>query len=284
MSAPDRVSDRRRIEKGDLLNATREPSSRSAPTGADSGTSPVSTSRGPSQRRLKSYITADFGYGSTTQAATDALREAILDGVLPPGTWLRETDLAVELGVSRTPIREAITRLHNEGLVARTASSGAVVASLSLEDVLAVYAVREALEATAVRLVVAAGSAALVDSLRQIQRRMERAIDKPNAGQKLAQLNILFHAQIRDATDNAYLKRFLVEVEHAVRRFQRSGYGDRDHMLSSIAEHGLIIEAIAAGDAEVAAAAAAAHMRSARQMRIQDLVAGLSSASFGVLG
>jgi DNA-binding GntR family transcriptional regulator len=240
--------------------------------------------RKTADRGLRRYISSDLGYGSAAGAVTDALREAILDGVLAPGTWLREADLAAELGVSRTPVREAITRLHNEGLVSRTASSGAVVASLSLEDIIAVYAVRESLEATAARLVASIGNASLVDGLNDIHERMVRAVDKPNAGQKLAELNLLFHAEIREATGNAYLRRFLIEVEHAVRRFQRSGYDDPEHMRRTIDEHRRIIEAIAARDPDLAGTAAAEHMRSARQMRIRDLLPELSGSAQGARG
>lgn len=229
-------------------------------------------------RGLGTYIASELGYGSAAGAATDALREAILDGILAPGTWLREADLAAELGVSRTPVREAISRLHNEGLVSRTASSGAVVASLSLDDIIAVYAVRESLEATAARLVAATDNVGLVKSLNDIQERMVHAADKPSAGQKLAELNLLFHAEIREATGNAYLRRFLIEVEHAVRRFHRSGYDDAGHIRRTIDEHRRIIDAIAARDPDRAATAAADHMRSARQMRIRDLVPELSAS------
>jgi DNA-binding GntR family transcriptional regulator len=222
-------------------------------------------------------------HGSAASAATDALREAILDGFLAPTTWLREADIAEDLGLSRTPVREAISRLQNEGLVVRTANSGAVVASLSLEDIVAVYAVREALEATAARLVAAGGPPGLVEELNAIHARMVEAADGPQAGRKLADLNLLFHAQIREAAGNAYLRRFLIEVEHAVRRFRRYTYDDPAHMARSLDEHRQIIEAIAARDPEQASAAAAAHMRAARQVRIRDLLsetAGLGPGSF----
>jgi DNA-binding GntR family transcriptional regulator len=248
------------------------------------GSSAQGQARNETSRGLHRYIAAELGYGSAAGAATDALREAILDGVLPPGTWLREADLAAELGVSRTPVREAISRLHNEGLVSRTASSGAVVASLGLEDIIAVYAVRESLEATAARIVALSSNTRLVDSLNNIYGRMVRALEKPDAGQKLAELNLLFHAEIREATGNAYLRRFLIEVEHAVRRFQRSGYDDPEHMQSSLDEHRRIIDAIAARDPELAAKAAAEHMQAARQMRIRDLLPGLQGSVYDVRG
>ena len=253
---------------------------------------PPRTAAGPTRRPaakkadrgLRRYIATDRSHGSAADAATDALREAILDGALAPGTWLREADLAAELGVSRTPVREAISRLGNEGLITRTTNSGSVVASLSVNDVIAVYAVRESLEATAARLVASVGNTRLVESLNDIHERMVAAIDEPDAGRKSAELNLIFHAEIREATGNAYLRRFLTEVEHAVRRFQRFGYDDDAHMLRTLEEHRRIIDAIAARDPKLAAAAAAEHMRTARQMRIRDLLPDLSPSLEGALG
>src|SRR5690606_27848196 len=79
---------------------------------------------------------------SRGEAVTDtvyAIREAILDGVLAPDVWLREVALSEALGVSRTPVREALNRLEEEGLVARTPGVGAQVTRLSFEDMSAVY-------------------------------------------------------------------------------------------------------------------------------------------------
>jgi DNA-binding GntR family transcriptional regulator len=69
------------------------------------------------------------------------LRKAILDGALRPPAWLRESELARELGVSRTPVREALKRLSGEGLVTITARQGAVVSPMTVEDMLEVYVV-----------------------------------------------------------------------------------------------------------------------------------------------
>lgn len=222
---------------------------------------------------LSGYLTTDVGHGSIATAVAEALREAILDGALAPATWLRESDIAAELGVSRTPVREAISRLQNEGLVSRTANSGAVVASLSLDDIIAVYAVREALEATAARLVASTPRAGLLAALEETYVEMEAAIGTPAAGERLGELNLSFHARIRDASGNAYLRRFLLEVEHAVRRFRRSGYDDPAHMSRSLSEHRSIIDAIASGDAELAAKVSADHMRAACEVRIRDYLA-----------
>ena len=208
-------------------------------------------------------------HGSTTDAVTDALREAILSGSLPAGSWLREQDLARSMRVSRTPVREALRLLADEQLVERSANRGCRVRAMTLDDVLAVYVVRESLECLAARTAAARPPAGLVDRLMELHRRMEAATAAPS---ELARLNLEFHRTIREATGNAYLDRFLTQVEHAVRRFGQSTFADPDRAAESQAEHMEIIRAIGAGDPELAEQAAGHHMRKARNARIQQLL------------
>ena len=81
-------------------------------------------------------------HGSMTDAVTDALREAILSGLFAPPAWLREDELAHALDVSRTPVREALRRLTDEGLTQRVANRGTVVSPMTLDEILAVYVAR----------------------------------------------------------------------------------------------------------------------------------------------
>lgn len=101
--------------------------------------------------RLGRYLEGLPRHGHTTDRVTRVLRESILDGVLAPSSWLREAELARELSVSRTPVREALGRLSVEGLVTITAHQEAMVARMTIEDVLKVYVVREAQGAAAPR-------------------------------------------------------------------------------------------------------------------------------------
>ena len=83
------------------------------------------------KRQLRAYLKSVPAYGSTTDVITDVLREAILDGVLAPSTWLREDELASELSVSRTPVRVALRRLSDERLAVRLTNRGTVVTSMT---------------------------------------------------------------------------------------------------------------------------------------------------------
>src|SRR4051812_6268505 len=173
--------------------------------------------------------------GWTTDEVTGALREAILDGVLAPGTWLREQDLAAALRVSRTPVREALRHLADEQLVDRSTNRGAVVRTMGLDEVLAVYVVRAALEGLAARSASTRRPAGLVERLETVHASMSAAIDGPP--RTLAVLNLEFHRAIRESTTNPYLERFLRQVEHAVRRFGTTTYDDPTRARQSLEEH-----------------------------------------------
>lgn len=205
-----------------------------------------------------------------TDAVTDALREAILSGVLTPPTWLREDELAQALRVSRTPLREALRRLSDEGLTQRVANRGTVVTQMTMDEILAVYAVRESLEGLAARTAAIRRPEGLVDALSNVHRRMIEAVGaEPSV---MAGLNLEFHRLIRDASGNPYLARFLTQVEHAVRRFAQTTYAHAGRGQDALGEHFGILEAIAAGDADLAEHRASEHMQRAREVRVRQML------------
>ena len=154
------------------------------------------------RRGIRTYLRGVPARGGTAEAVTDALREAILDGALRPAEWLREEDLADELKVSRTPVREALRRLADEGLAVKTAHQGTIVAAPTLDDVLALYVVRENLEGVAARLAAKHCTDDLVRRLAESQRRMAAAIAAgPNIAEGEAE-NLIFHRRLRDAARN----------------------------------------------------------------------------------
>ncbi|MPV37805.1 GntR family transcriptional regulator [Georgenia subflava] len=220
---------------------------------------------------LRTYLEPGTLRGRTTEAVTDAMREAILDGVLAPSMWLREDEIAQTLKVSRTPVREALRRLSDEGLAVKTAHQGTVVAPLSLEDILALYVVRENLEGLAARLAAGRGSEALVKALTDINERMRQHTERGDMA-ALARENLSFHRVLREASSNSYLGRFLLQVEHAVRRLNATTLQTPGRAAEVLTEHEDIIAAVAAHDADAAEAAAKAHMRRARELRLKELL------------
>jgi DNA-binding GntR family transcriptional regulator len=211
-------------------------------------------------------------HGKTVDIVVEILREAILDGVLKPSAWLRETELAQELSVSRTPIREAFRRLAAEGLVDITAHQGAMVAPMTIDNILEVYVVRENLEGLAARLAARHRSPEHLSRLERALEEMRRAIAGGKASAELASLNLMFHKVIREASANHLLERFLGQVEHAVRRFGATTFQSPGRAEEAVEEHGRIVEAIAAGDAEGAEKFALDHMQRARELRIRMLL------------
>lgn len=220
---------------------------------------------------LSYYLASQPKRGSTTDAVTEALREAILDGTVEPFTWLREGEIARELSVSRTPVREALRRLADEGLTYWSANRGSVVAPMTLDDILAVYAVRESLEALAARTVALRQPSGTVEMLRATHNKMVEATAQGRVDE-LARLNLELHRILRSQSGNPYLDRFLTQVERAVRRFGRSTYENDERRREALVEHKQIIEAIAAGDPDGAHEAALAHMRNARQSRVSTML------------
>lgn len=235
----------------------------------------MTTRADPPLETLRSYLPTGTVRGRTTEAVTDALREAILDGVLAPSSWLREDELASAFEVSRTPVREALRRLADEGLAVKTAHHGTVVAPMSLEDVLALYVVRENLEGLAARLAAVRCPPGLVESLDRIGETMRDVAQSSTPhSQELARLNLTWHRTLRQAASNTYLDRFLGQVEYAVRRLPTSTFDYPGRAEQVLAEHDAVVRAIEARDGDAAARAAQAHMHRAREIRLSVLLGG----------
>lgn len=200
----------------------------------------------------------------------ESLRDAILDGEAPPGARLREEELARLFGVSRTPVREALQQLSSEGLVQTSPHQGATVASLSVEDILAIYVVREALEGVSARLAARRATPEQHVQLLAIVEEMESNVADSTPAE-MAEMNLRFHAELRNAAGNRYLDRFLSQIEHVVRRAGHTTYSHSRRPGSSIAEHRAIVDAVVAGDPERAEELAIEHMRQARLLRLQML-------------
>jgi DNA-binding GntR family transcriptional regulator len=209
--------------------------------------------------------------GNMPDAVASALREAILDGVLEPGAWLREAEVARELNVSRTPVRDAFRILASEGLVNINTNQGAVVSQMNSDDVLELYVMREALEALAARLAARRAPRRCLDEFAILIPQMKRAADNREIAE-LSRLNFVFHAIVRDAAGNRYLERSLTQVQNAARRFPDPTLGLPGRVAESLDEHIALADAISQGDAETAETLAVAHMRHLSELRIRMLL------------
>ncbi len=212
---------------------------------------------------LAAYRADRGGRGNAVAATTRALREAILDGVLAPNEWLREESLKELLGVSRTPVREALNRLEEEGLIHRTPGQGARVTTLTIEDMSVVYQVRGSLEGLTARMAADHGTPAAKAVLSALHDGIAAAAEQGEPHQ-FSRLNIEFHGALTAMAGNAYLSRLLGTVETAIRRFGTRSYSG-ERMAHIVLEHAAITEAVLAGDGEAAAKAAIEHAAYARE-------------------
>ncbi len=222
---------------------------------------------------LADYRSNRAGRGNAVADTTRALREAILDGVLAPDEWLREESLKEVLGVSRTPIREALNRLEEEGLIHRTSGQGARVTTLTIEDMLVVYQVRGSLESLTARMAATNGSDTAKKRLTSLHDTM---VSSASAGdlEDFSQTNIEFHAELTAMASNAYLTRLLGTVETAIRRFGTRSYSS-ERMAHINDEHQAIVDAVLAGDGDAAAQAAIEHANFARTATLNRFLDGI---------
>lgn len=191
-----------------------------------------------------------------------ALLEEIQSGALPPGTVIGEVEQAERVGVSRTPMREAIRRLSAEGLVRQQSPRVLVVSGFDAADIRALFEARRALEETAARLAAQRGDRSAFAAL-------AAAFDRahPEAGALAADdyyaLIARFDAELDAAVDNAYLVSALRTIRTHLARARRLARDNRDRLAASVSEHALIAEAISRGDAELAAHATHVHLHHA---------------------
>lgn len=193
------------------------------------------------------------------------LREDVLDGVLAPGAVLAEVEQSLRLGMSRTPVREAFARLVADGLAEPLAGRGLVVSALSADGVAELYEVREPLERQAVRLAARRGDPAVFAALAE---RFGRAPDLVGAGEEGLREYYALVAEFDAAVDAAVANAHLVQALGAVRthlvRVRRLARHDPARLVQAAGEHRLVAEAVAAGDAELAASAVRVHLHRSR--------------------
>jgi DNA-binding GntR family transcriptional regulator len=209
--------------------------------------------------------------GNMPEAVASALRQAILAGALAPGSWLREAEVARELKVSRTPVRDAFRILATEGLLNINANQGAVVSPMTTEDVIELYVMREVLEGLASRLAARRAARRCLDEFAVLIPEMKR-VGAAGDFSQLSRLNFKFHEIVRDAAGNRYLDRSLAQIQNAARRFPDPTLGLPGRVKESIEEHVMLADAISRGDAAEAEKLAIGHMRHLSELRIEMLL------------
>ena len=189
----------------------------------------------------------------------NTLREAILKGELQPGERLMELQLASKLGVSRTPIREAIRMLEQEGLAVTMPRKGAEVARMTLKDMEDVLEVREALDELAARIACAKINDEQLENLKSIRDEFKKSLDSGDV-KKIAEEDVRFHDAIYEATDNAKLIALTNNIREQMYRYRVEYLKDQNKYPILIAEHDAIVNALEQRDKEMVTAEMHTHV------------------------
>jgi len=208
---------------------------------------------------LRTRSRGDFVY--------ESLRDAIWDGRIAVGERVREEEIARDLGVSRTPVREALQRLHQRGLLVFGAGRGLTVASLSQHQVLQLYAMREILEGSAARFAAQHATAPEIAILWRLQKELCKA---DNDAMALVALNRRLHQAIYEAAHNQYLLQTLGVLHDSLALLHSTTFLVPSRRLESDEEHRQIVEAIEQHNADRAEEAAREHIRQAQRTRFEN--------------
>ncbi len=192
------------------------------------------------------------------------LREDIRTGRLSPRDRLRETEIAERLGVSRTPVREALKRLESDGLVSFGQGRGLTVSELTHDQVLELYALREVLEGAAARFAAERASPLQVDTLKQILAQSRGTRSPEDA----ARANRQLHQGIVAAAHNVYLNRVMNTLSDALALLGATTYAVPGRIESGWKENAEIVDCIARRDPDAAEKAARKHIRAASALRL----------------
>lgn len=198
--------------------------------------------------------------------AFSQLMDAIKDGTYQPGDRLREVEVAERLSLSRTPIREALRRLEAENIIEHRPRIGAVIRTLSQAEVVELYEMRLVLERTAAEMAAKHAAEAEVDTMAAINADIADAVAAPT---KAAAINQTFHRAIYLAARNRFLLESARAMNNALLLLGPTTLADTDRIETVVHQHQLIIDAISAGDAEGAGAAAEAHLQTSLRYRLQ---------------
>jgi DNA-binding GntR family transcriptional regulator len=211
-------------------------------------TARVPAHRAPRSRAVRAPATPSGGRPSLVDAAYQAVRQRILDNVYPPGHRALEQELAQELGISRTPLREAMVRLRNEGMVEIIPRHGVRVLPLSATDMKEIYETLTALESLAAELAARRKPAAAeLRPLEDASRDMARAL-RANDLDAWAKADESFHRILIELCGNRLLKQTVLNFWDRAHRARMFTLRLRPKPIHSTEEHRELVERIRAGD------------------------------------
>src|ERR1700730_10329502 len=201
-------------------------------------------------------------------AAYVSIREKILVGQLSPGQRLDVSTVAKQLGVSRTPVKDALQKLSGEGLIEIPAHKGTFVTQLRAADIREIFEVREALEVAACKLLAGHMNSRKADELRRINSRLRKS---QLTRLQHIQLNDEFHRVLVASADNSRLYQIYVELSShvVITRIQPTSGDWRVSVPAALEEHDRIIDALLNQRTEEAEAIVSRHIRRAKELLLE---------------
>ncbi|WP_425446256.1 GntR family transcriptional regulator [Dethiothermospora halolimnae] len=214
-------------------------------------------------------------YKPLREIVFESLRQAIIEGDLRPGERVMEVQLAEKLGVSRTPVREAIRKLELEGLLVMVPRKGAYVADVSFKDVLNVIEVRASLEGLAASLSAERMTEEEIEKLKEKGKEFNKCL-KENDTDGMIQKDVEFHDIIFQGTRNDRLVSIVESLRDQIHRFRVAYIREYEQSHNLETEHEKIIEAICKRDTKKAREHAQYHIENAENYIVAKAEAKLN--------
>jgi len=193
-----------------------------------------------------------YSYEPLRKQVYDVLREAILRGNIEPGEKITEVEIADQLSVSRTPVREAFRMLELEELIIIIPQQGVFVAGVkSQQEIDEIFLVRRELEGLAAYEAAKNITREQAEKLKLYSEQIKECIEEDDL-KRCVRLDISFHQIIKEASHNKYLEKFLDSLFEKVTRFRSKSLGQQGRMEKALNEHKQLASAIADGDSELA--------------------------------
>ena len=188
------------------------------------------------------------------EEVAERLRQRIFARELEPGSWIDELKLCAELGISRTPMREALKVLASEGLVTMRVRRGAYVTEMSERDVREAYQLLSVLESDAAAVVARQASDEELEELRQLHRTLEDSLADGEAGrERFFAANERFHLRIVEIDGNRWRMQIITDLRRVMKLNRHHSLFKQGRLQESLEEHRAMLDALLARDAALAA-------------------------------
>ncbi|MBT8334020.1 MAG: GntR family transcriptional regulator [Desulfobacterales bacterium] len=192
-----------------------------------------------------------FEHKSLVESIVERIEEQILNATLQPGEWIREQSLCEELGVSRSPVRESLIILENQGFLVKEARKGVRVTKTTYKEAVDAYTIRANLESLATFLAVKKRKPGLAAELKALNQRLTKVCTDGN-GKEYYRLNTRFHQTLVGACDNERLIRMLGIFNKQTARYRKEVLYQPGRMEESVKRHELLIKSVEDGNAKMA--------------------------------